>query len=113
MSLKTSLTVTATGEDAFKLLTPINEAGLGSSISGNSRRSPSEGGIDSMSFLGAVSDEVKWEEAAAGQGIVRTTEEAFSNSKIGLLRPTLPVRLRSAFVNGKNLLYCNYAEKSP
>ena len=75
MSLKTSLTVTATGEDAFKLLTLINEAGLGSSISVTQEEAPLEGGINLNELPGAVSDEVKEEAFAAGQGIVQMTEE--------------------------------------
>lgn len=44
MSIETSVTVTATGSDAFKLLTLINEAGLGDSVSVNQEQAPLEGG---------------------------------------------------------------------
>ena len=77
MSIETSVTVTATGEDAFKLLTLINEAGLGDSISVNQEQAPLEGGINLNELPGAVSAEVKEEAFAAGQGIVQMTEEDF------------------------------------
>ena len=77
MSLKTSLTVTASGEDAFKLLTLINEAGLGNSISVTQEQAPLEGGIDLNELPGAVSAKVKEEAFAAGQGIVQMTEEDY------------------------------------
>ena len=61
MSFETSVTVTATGPDAFKLLVLINEAGLGDSVSVNQEEAPLEGGINLNEFPGAVSDKVKEE----------------------------------------------------
>lgn len=82
MSLKTSLTVTATGEEAFKLLALINEAGLDNSVSVIQEQAPLEGGINLNElpynrFTGVVSDKAKEEAFAAGQGIVQMSEEDF------------------------------------
>ena len=51
MSIETSVTVTATGPDAFKLLVLINEAGRKDSVSVNQEEAPLEGGINLNELL--------------------------------------------------------------
>lgn len=111
MSLKTSLTVTATGEDAFKLLTLINEAGLGSSISVTQEEAPLEGGIDLNELPGAVSDEVKEEAFAAGQGIVQMTEEAFLELQNRSTKADPPRKAQKRLVNGKRTYFTATMQK--
>lgn len=111
MSLKTSLTVTATGEDAFKLLTLINEAGLGSSISVTQEEAPLEGGIDLNELPGAVSDEVKEEAFAAGQGIVQMTEEEFLKLKNRSTKADPPRKAQKRLVNGRRTYFTANMQK--
>ena len=111
MSLKTSLTVTATGEDAFKLLTLINEAGLGSSISVTQEEAPLEGGIDLNELPGAVSDEVKEEAFAAGQGIVQMTEEEFLKLTNQSPKTETPRKAQKRLVNGRRTYFTATMQK--
>jgi len=110
MSIETSVTVTATGPDAFKLLVLINEAGLGDSVSVNQEQAPLEGGINLNELPGAVSAEVKEEAFAAGQGIVQMTEEDF----LALTNPPKVEEVRKAkkyVVNGKKTYFTASMQK--
>ena len=111
MSLKTSLTVTATGEDAFKLLTLINEAGLGSSISVTQEEAPLESGIGLNELPGAVSDEVKEEAFAAGQGIVQMTEEEFLKLTNQSPKAEKPRKAQKRLVNGRKTYWTATMQK--
>jgi len=116
MSLKTSLTVTATGEDAFKLLTLINEAGLGDSVSVNQEQAPLEGGINLNELPGAVSAEVKEGAFEAGQGIVQMTEEDFLKLTKGVDFNQPPVagitrKAKKYVVNGKRTYFTASMQK--
>lgn len=105
MSLKTSLTVTANGEDAFKLLTLINEAGLGDSVSVNQEQAPLEGGINLNQFTGTVLDKVKEEAFAAGQGIVQMTEEDYLKLTNQSSKTEDPRKAQKRLVNGKRTYF--------
>lgn len=116
MSIETSVTVTATGEDAFKLLALINEAGLGDSLSVNQEEAPLEGGIDLNELPGAVSDEVKEEAFAAEQGIVQMTEEDFLKLTKGVDLNQPPVagitrKAKKYVVNGKKTYFTASMQK--
>lgn len=111
MSLKTSLTVTATGEDAFKLLTLINEAGLGSSISVTQEETPQEGGIELNELPGAVSAKVKEEAFVAGQGIVQMTEEDFLKLTNQSPKAEKPRKAQKRLVNGKRTYFTATMQK--
>lgn len=112
MSLKTSLTVTANGEDAFKLLTLINEAGLGSSISvTQEEEAPLEGGIDLNELPGAVSDEVKEEAFSAGQAIVQMTEEEFLKLQNRPTKADPPRKAQKRLVNGRRTYFTASMQK--
>lgn len=111
MSLKTSLTVTATGEDAFKLLALINEAGLGSSISVTQEEAPLEGSTNLNELPGAVSDEVKEEAFAAGQGIVQMTEKEFLKLKNRSTKTEPPRKAQKRLVNGRRTYFTATMQK--
>ena len=111
MSLKTSLTVTATGEDAFKLLTLINEAGLGSSISVTQEEAPQEGGTNLNKLPGAVSAKVKEEAFVAGQGIVQMTEEDFLKLTNQSPKAEKPRKAQKRLVNGKRTYFTATMQK--
>jgi len=111
MSLKTNLTVTATGEDAFKLLALINEAGLGNSVSVNQEEAPLEGGTELNEVPGLISDEVKEETYDAGQGIVQITEEDFLKLTNQPPKAEEPRKAQKRLVNGKRTYFTATMQK--
>ena len=98
--------VTATGEDAFKLLALIYEAGLENSVSVTQEQAPPEGGINLNELPGVVSDKVKEETFVTGQGIVQLSEGDY----LKLLDKTpekdkVPPKAKKYLVNGKKTYF--------
>ena len=105
MSIETSVTVTATGPDAFKLLVLINEAGLGDSVSVNQEQAPLEGGINLNELPGAVSAEVKEEDFLALTNPpkveeVRKAKKYVVNGKKTYFTASMQKRVRKAAAEG-------------
>lgn len=125
MSLKTNLTVTATGEDAFKLLALINEAGLGNSVSVNQEEAPLEGGTELnevpgrrhlnrfiLPHDGVISDEVKEKIHDSGQGIVQMSEEDFLKLANQSPKAEEPRKAKKYVVNGKKTFFTATMQKN-
>ena len=108
MSLKTSLTVTATGEDALKLLTLINGAGLGSSISVTQEEAPQEGGTNLNELPGAVSAKVKEDflkltNQSPKAEKPRKAQKRLVNGKRTYFTATMQKKVRKAAAEGSDL----------